>query len=75
MLKNLIPLTDYFRRSKEPKQQDEDVVNLVQCITNLIGGSKENKVYFFEQGGVWKYLMFILESEDMKFIEILIHGI
>lgn len=48
------------------------MVNLVQCMTNLIAGSKENKIYFFEQGGAWKYLMFILESEDLKFIELLI---
>jgi hypothetical protein len=51
------------------------MVNLVHCITNLIAGSKENKIYFFEQGGVWKYLMLILESDDLKFIELLISGI
>jgi hypothetical protein len=29
MLKNLLSLTEYFKRSKEPKIQEEDVVNLV----------------------------------------------
>ena len=45
------------------------------CITNLIMGSKENKIYFFEQGGMWKYLMFILESEDLKFIDLCVKGL
>ena len=29
MLKNLMQLTEYFKRSKVPAQQEEDVINLV----------------------------------------------
>jgi uncharacterized membrane protein len=52
------------------------MMNLVFCITNLIkGGSRANKLYFQEQGCIWKFLMYILESEDLKFIEMCVHSI
>lgn len=48
VLKNLIPLTDIMSGVKECT---EDMINLVQTIANLIKGTDENKLHFFEHNG------------------------
>jgi hypothetical protein len=47
----------------------------VFCITNLIKGTDKNKEFFLNQGSTMKYLKFILESEDLKFIDLCVKGL
>jgi hypothetical protein len=49
--------------------------DLILCISNLLRGSQQNKEYFFNQVGLTKYFNFIIESNQIDFIELLVQGI
>ncbi len=49
--------------------------DLIYCISNLLRGSQQNKEYFFNQGCLRKYFTLIFESDDLKFIQLLVQSI
>ena len=50
------------------------LADLILCISNLLRGSQQNKEYFFSNVGLKKYFNFILESNQIEFIELLVQG-
>ena len=52
-----------------------NLADLILCISNLLRGSQQNKEYFFNNVGLKKYFNYILESNQIEFIELLVQGI
>ncbi len=44
-------------------------------IKNILKGDKVNKIYFYENGGTQKFMDFIIETNDINFIEMCTSGI
>ena len=53
----------------------EDKYNITLTIKNILKGDKENRMYFLINGGTQKFIDIILESTDIKMLEICIYGI
>jgi len=53
ILKNLIPLMDILNHNTN---KFKDMINLVQSITNLVKGSDQNKLHFYESQGPQRFL-------------------
>jgi hypothetical protein len=53
----------------------EDKYNITLTIKNILKGDKENRMYFLVDGGTQKFIDIILESTDIKMLEICIYGI
>lgn len=53
----------------------EDKYNITLTIKNILKGDKENRMYFLVNGGTQKFIDIILESTDIKMLEICIYGI
>jgi len=67
ILKNLIPFLYVF--------QDEDKMNLIFSISNILKGDKQNKQYFFDNGGSSYFLDLIEENSDPRLVQMCIASI
>jgi len=52
-----------------------NLTDLIFCISNILRGSKQNKEYFYTQGCLAKYLDYILKTDDLPFLELIMQGI
>ena len=43
-------------------KKDQDQINIILTIKNILKGHKENKSYFYENGGTLKFIEIALDS-------------
>ena len=51
------------------------MINLIFCISNILKGDNANRLYFYEQGGVARFLTFILQSQDLQLISLCVQSL
>lgn len=56
-------------------KKDQDQINIILTIKNILKGHKENKSYFYENGGTLKFIEIALDSKDLYLIEMCVQAL